>query len=38
MIERGEEKADPDLIDTIGHTFGRHIDLDAECREDVCTP
>jgi hypothetical protein len=38
MIERGEEKGDPDLIDTIGHAFGRQIDLDAEGREDVCTP
>jgi hypothetical protein len=38
MIERSEEKADPDLIDTSGHPFSRHIDLDAECREDVCTP
>jgi hypothetical protein len=38
MIERGEEKADPDLINTIGHTFGRQIDLDPEGRENVCTP
>jgi hypothetical protein len=38
MIERGEEKGDPDLIDTIGDPFGRQIDLDAEGREDVCTP
>ena len=27
VVERGEEKSDPDLIHTIGHTLGRQIDL-----------
>jgi hypothetical protein len=28
MIEWSKEKADPDLIDTIGHTLSRQINLD----------
>jgi hypothetical protein len=38
MIKRGKEKADPDLVDTVSHTFGRRIDLDPEGQEDVRTP
>src|SRR5580765_1408302 len=36
MIERDKKKADPDLIDTIGYTFGRQIDLHPEGRKHVC--
>src|SRR5262245_44174775 len=38
MIERREKKTDPDLIDTIGNTFGRQIDPHPEGREHVCAP